>query len=177
MNYIYSRYTNWEEVVGIIIRGALTEDKATYIKPPKYLYQKILVFIWSLMMLVLISAYQDNLIALITKPSINIPFTSTDGMIEQNKMKWGLIDGGLLSGYAKSKDQGTTMRTMYDQVIMTHGNLGVNQSNIKELEIFKGSNPLWICSPCYLLTSQEVKASFSKPSVTHMPAWQLGGHS
>ena len=105
MNYIYSRSTNWEEVVGIIIRGALTEDKATYIKPPKYLYQKILVFIWSLMMLVLISTYQDNLIALITKPSINIPFTSTDGMIEQNKMKWGLIDGGLLSGYAKSKAQ------------------------------------------------------------------------
>ena len=131
MNYIYSKSTNWEEVVSIVIRGALSEDKATYIKPPNYLYQKLLVLIWSWMMLVLISAYQDNLIALITKPSINIPFTNKEGMIKQNQIKWGLADGGLFTDYAKSKDQETTLRTMYDKNIKNHG---VSQINLKELE-------------------------------------------
>ena len=131
MNYIFSKSTNWEEVVSIVIRGALSEDKATYIKPPNYLYQKLLVLIWSWMMLVLISAYQDNLIALITKPSINIPFTNKEGMIKQNQIKWGLADGGLFTDYAKSKDQETTLRTMYDKNIKNHG---VSQINLKELE-------------------------------------------
>ena len=131
MNYIYSKSTNWEEVVSIVIRGALSEDKATYIKPPNYLYQKLLVLIWSWMMLVLISAYQDNLIALITKPSINILFTNKEGMIKQNQIKWGLADGGLFTDYAKSKDQETTLRTMYDKNIKNHG---VSQINLKELE-------------------------------------------
>ena len=119
MNYIYCGDTNWELVTSFIVRGALSEHKGTYIKPPKQLYQKGLFLLWSWMMLVLISAYQGNLLALITKPTIDIPFTDANGMVEQNQIKWGTWEGHtLFHSYAKSMHPGTTMRRIIDQAII-----------------------------------------------------------
>ena len=118
MNYLYSGKTNWERVSSIIIRGALSEHKNTYIKPPKHLYQKLLVLVWSYMMVVLISAYQGNLLAIITKPTMNTQFTDVNGMVEQTQIKWAIWDGdSLFTSYARSKPPGSPMRRIIDQAI------------------------------------------------------------
>ena len=115
MNYLYSGSTNWEGAASSVIRGALSERKS--ILPPKHLYQKLLVLVWSWMMLVLISAYKGNLLAIITKPTMNTPFTIAEGMVEQTEIKWGFENGGLFSAYAKSMSPGTTLRKIYDHAI------------------------------------------------------------
>ena len=119
MNYLYSGSTNWKAAFSSVIRGALSERKSTNVKPPKHMYEKILVLVWSWMMLVLISAYKGNLLAMITKPAMNTPFTNIEGMVEQTQMKWGFDGGGggLFSLYAKSHAPGTTLRRIYDQGI------------------------------------------------------------
>ena len=71
-------------------------------------------------MLVLISGYKANLLAMITRPTLNIPFTNVDDMVEQTQMKWALTDAGLFSGYAKSLNNGSTLKKIYDQVITTY---------------------------------------------------------
>ena len=109
MNYIYCGDTNWELVTSFIVRGALSEHKGTYIKPPKQLYQKGLFLLWSWMMLVLISAYKGNLLAIITKPSMKMPFMNVEDMVEQTQMKWGFNSGVLFRRYAMSKPPGTTL--------------------------------------------------------------------
>ena len=115
MNYVFSGSTYWEAATSSVIRGSLSERKNKL--PPKHLYQKILVLVWSWMMMVLISAYKGNLLAMITKPTMNTPFTNADGMVEQTQMKWGFVNRGLFSAYAKNRPQGTTLRKIYDQSI------------------------------------------------------------
>ena len=120
MNYFHSGFFCWESVASLIIRGVLSERRSR--SPPKHLYQKILVLIWSWTMLVLISAYKGNLLAIITKPSMNMPFMNVEDMVEQTQMKWGYNSGVLFRRYAMSKPPGTTLRKIYDQAttVSTH---------------------------------------------------------
>ena len=71
-------------------------------------------------MLILISGYKANLLAMITRPTFHIPFTNADEMVEQTQIKWALADAGLFGGYAKSLNHGSTLRKIYDQVITTY---------------------------------------------------------
>ena len=115
MNFLYSRSTNWENTINFVIRVIFSEN--TNNLPPKHLYQKFLVQVWSWMMFVLILGYSCNLRALLTKPILKIPFTDSKGMVEQTDMKWGFIQGGQFFDYAQSEDAGPTLRKIYDQAM------------------------------------------------------------
>ena len=52
--------------------------------------------------------------------TLNIPFKNADEMVEQTQMKWVLADAGLFSEYAKSLDRGSTLRKIYDQIIIKY---------------------------------------------------------
>ena len=132
MNYLYSGSTNWKAAFSSVIRGALSERKSTNVKPPKHMYEKILVLVWSWMMLVLISAYKGNLLAMITKPAMNTPFTNIEGMVEQTQMKWGLSNRGIFSKYARKQHPGTTLWRIYDQGIIYNKSMPC-PSLVKEL--------------------------------------------
>ena len=121
MNYLYSGSTKWEAAFSSVIRSVLSERKSTTVKPPKQMHQKLLVLVWSWMMVVLISAYKGNLLAMITKPAMNTPFADAKGMVEQDQMKWGwdFGDDGLFAFFAKSQPLGTTLRKIYDEGILT----------------------------------------------------------
>ena len=114
MNYFYSGSTNWEASASYVIRVALSDCKSKDIKPPKQLYQKLLVIMWGWMMLVLISAYQGNLLAMITTPTMKTPFTNAEGMVEQTEVKWA-YPLGLFSSYAESKPPETALRKIIDE--------------------------------------------------------------
>ena len=116
MNYLYSGYTNWEVAASSIIRAALSERNAQNIFPPKPLYQKLLVLVWALMMVVLVSAYKGNLLAIITKPTIVTPFSNSEEMVNQNDIKWK-YPHGVFPSYAKTKSPGTTLRKIIDHAI------------------------------------------------------------
>ena len=116
MNYLYSGSTNWESAVSFVVRAALSERNWQNKLPSKYLYQKLMILIWGLMMVVLISAYKGNLLAIITKPTMTTPFINAEDMVEQNEIKWK-VPSGLFSSYAKSKSPGTTLRKIIDRAI------------------------------------------------------------
>ena len=115
LNYVYSGTTKWGAAASSVIRGALSERRTAL--PPKHLYQKCLILVWSSMMLVLTTAYKGNLLAMITKPTMNIPFRDADSMVEQTQIQWGVWHHGILGSYAKSKSPGTTMRKIMDRGI------------------------------------------------------------
>ena len=75
---------------------------------------------WSWMMVVLISAYKANLLAMITRPSLNTPFTNAEGMVEQTQIQWGFRQGNLFSSYAKSLAPGTALRKVYEEKATTY---------------------------------------------------------
>ena len=115
MNYLNSRSANWEKTITFVIRVIFSENRGNL--PPKHLYQKLLVQVWSWMTFVLILGYLCNLRALLTKPLMKIPFTDSEGMVQQAEMKWGFIQGGQFSYYAQSEDAGPTLRKIYDQAM------------------------------------------------------------
>ena len=117
MNYHFSGRSDWETVASTVIRGVLSECKSTNVIPPKHMYQKLLHLFWFWMMLVLISAYQGNLLALITRPTLNIPFTNAKDMVVNTQVEWVLADYGLLQAFLKNNSEGTTFRTLYDKAI------------------------------------------------------------
>ena len=117
MNYVYGGSTNWETDASFIIRGALSEYKSTYFVPPKHHYKKCLILLWSWMMLVLISAYQGNLLALITRPTLNTPFKNAEGMVDNSQVEWGMADPGMIQAFLKNSPEGTTFRKIHDKAI------------------------------------------------------------
>ena len=131
MNYFNSGQTHWEAASSSVIRGALSERKSTSFKPPKHLHQKIMVLTWGWMMFILISAYKANLLAMITRPSLDIPFTNAKDMVKQTQIKWGLVKDELFSTYAKSKASGTPLRKIYDHRTTTFKS-SYCQSMVKE---------------------------------------------
>ena len=117
MNFLYSGQPNWVDTASSIIRSALSECKSSNVKPPKQLYQKLMTLTWSWMMVVLISAYKANLLAMITRPSLNAPFMNAEGMVGQTGIKWQLKETGLFSSYAKELDPERVLRKVYDKGI------------------------------------------------------------
>ena len=71
---------------------------------------------WGWMMVVLISSYKGNLLAMITKPTFHTPFTNVDEMVEQTQIKWEFTQG-IFSSYAETMSSGTTLRKIYDKAI------------------------------------------------------------
>ena len=69
------------------------------------------------MVLILMSAYAGELTAFITKPTLNIPFTTVEGLVKQDQLKWGVAEGSILTPYAESKPMGTVLRTMIEKAI------------------------------------------------------------
>ena len=115
MNYLHSGSTNWEAAFSSVIRSALSERKNKL--TPKHFYQKLLVLAWSWMMVVLISAYKGNLLAMITRPTLNFPFKNAEGVVDINQVEWGMADPGMLQAFLKNSSKGTTFRTIYDKAI------------------------------------------------------------
>ena len=110
MNYLYTGSTNYERAASSVIRSVLSQN----ISPLRYNFQKLLIVVWVMMMVIFTSAYKGNLLAIITKPTMNTPFTNAEGMVEQNEVKWAVGDT-LFTSYAKSKSVGTPLRTINDQ--------------------------------------------------------------
>ena len=122
MNYLYSGQTKWEATASSVIRSALSERKSSNVKPPKHMYQKLLILMWSWMMVVLISAYKANLLAMITRPSLNTPFRNVEGMVEQTKIQWGFRQDDLFSSYAKRLAPEKALRRVYEEKATTFTN-------------------------------------------------------
>ena len=116
MNYLYSGYAKWEESGSFVLRNALHAHSGVKM-PDKNLYQKLLVIVWVWVMIILFSAYGGNLTAFITKPALNIPFTTVEGLVKQTDLKWGVAEGSILTQYAESRPRGTAMRTMIEQAV------------------------------------------------------------
>ena len=125
MNFLYSGQPNWVATANSIIRSALSERQSSNVKTPKQLYQKLMTLTWSWMMVVLISAYKANLLAMITRPSLNTPFTNVEGMVEQTKIQWGFRQDDLFSSYAKRLAPGTALRKVYEEKATTFTNFNV----------------------------------------------------
>ena len=115
MNFLYSGQPNWVATASSIIRSALSERKSSNVKPPNQLYQKLMTLMWGWMMVVLISAYKANLLAMITRPSLNAPFMNVEGMVRQTNIKWQFKETGLFTSYAKESAPGTVFRKVYDK--------------------------------------------------------------
>ena len=113
MDYFFNRSTSWKNAINFVIRVIFSESTDNL--PPKHLYQKLIVQVWSWMTFVLLLGYLCNLRALLTKPIMKIPFTDSEGMVQQTEMKWGFMQNGIFFDYAQSKDAGPTLRKIYDQ--------------------------------------------------------------
>ena len=115
MDYFFNRSTSWKNAINFVIRVIFSESTDNL--PPKHLYQKLIVQVWSWMTFVLLLGYLCNLRALLTKPIMKMPFTDSEGMVQQPEMKWGFMQNGIFFDYAQSEDAGPTLRKIYDQAM------------------------------------------------------------
>ena len=113
LNYLYGGNSNWEESGSFVLRNAFVEHADM---PDKYLYQKCLVWVWSLMTWIIMCGYAGSLTAFITKPGVNLPFSNVEGLVKQTEYKWAVTEGSIFTPYAKENfEEGSVMRTLIDQ--------------------------------------------------------------
>ena len=122
--YIYSGTFQWEAAASSVIRSALSERRGKKKTSPKLFHQVLLVLVWSWMMVILISSYKGNLLAMICshdsnlQPTVHIPFTHVYGMVTQSQIKWGFWgQDSLFASYAKSSPR-PTMRMLIDRAVL-----------------------------------------------------------
>ena len=85
------------------------------------MHQKLLVLVWSWMMVVLISAYKGNLISMITKPTITAPFMNAEDMVGQTQVKWAVsYTYDQLATYAKDKSPNEALRKIFDNAHISY---------------------------------------------------------
>ena len=112
-NYVYSGTFQWEAAASSVIRSALSERRGKKKTSPKLFHQILLVLVWSWMMVILISSYKGNLLAMICshdrnlQPTIHTPIHHVFGMVTQSQIKWGVWgQDSLVAPYAKSRIAG-----------------------------------------------------------------------
>ena len=161
LDNLYSGYASWEDQASFAIRNALhnTLSEQRHGLPDKHLYQKLLVAMWSWMMMVLVSAYSGNLIALITMPSLDVPFVNAEEMIDQTKISWGILDSTMFTTYAKSRPPETVIGKMIDKAIIFPDNDGW-ANDCYTSKVNKSQD---IASVCDISSARDVvSADFSK---------------
>ena len=99
--------------------------------------------------MVLITAYKGDLTAIITKPTMNTPFTNAEAMVEQTQIKWGVSECGIFNSNAQKKAPGTTLRKIIDQGIAFSKCAGTWVDDYYTSTAKKYGNIAAICDSCY----------------------------
>ena len=112
-NYVYSGTFQWEAAASSVIRSALSERRGIKKTSPKLFHQIFLVLVWSWMMVILISSYKGNLLAMICSHDRNL-----QPKIHTPIIKWGVWgQDSLFAPYAKSSPR-PTMRMLIDRAAL-----------------------------------------------------------
>ena len=121
-DYIYFHNIGWYTWFEFAIRNALSESNQSYKRlnrhlPNKkqYLYQKVLIVVWTWSCFILVKSYAGNLTAMIARPKLDMTFTKADDFLYQNEIALTIEDGIGAIDYMSQSPPGSTMRRLIEK--------------------------------------------------------------
>ena len=113
----------WGRIAGFVLRVAMVDGRFSFkvINSKGNAYQRALAIIWIWAFLILVHAYDGNLIAMITTPKVEKLVQNTADLTNQNDIDV-VIDPLLpeVHEYMNSSSVGSTMRKLYDITEVGH---------------------------------------------------------
>ena len=113
MDCLYFGSVNWNEISDFVIRNALSEQNFEIPCRTKT-YQRLLVIIWLWSSMILVSSYAGNLTAMLSKPKLQVPISSSEELISQNKISWVIEEGDLPEFYFSRAKRGSKFKKIYE---------------------------------------------------------------
>ena len=113
----------WGRIAGFVLRVAMVDGRFSFriMNSKGNAYEKGLALIWIWVFFILVHAYDGNLIAKITTPTVEKSIRNTDDLINQNDIDV-VIDPSLpeVTEFMKSSPAGSTMRKLNDITKVYH---------------------------------------------------------
>ena len=113
-DYLFNGFADWGTVTDFVIRNALFEH--THFPLDKQVYQKILIFIWSWCMSVLVQSYAGNLTAMLTRPKLQQPIGTLEELLGQIEASW-IITDPVVAFALKTSENGSVLKGLGDSGI------------------------------------------------------------
>ena len=111
---LFDGQADWGAVTDFVLRNALSEQN--YVPRDKQAYQKLLIVIWSLGMLVLVQSYAGNLTAMLARPKLQEPIRTLEEMLSQHELSWIIPDP--TATYAlQTSENGSALKRLYERGI------------------------------------------------------------
>ena len=111
-DYFYRGFADWDALSGFVIRNVLSEQNFIYPNQARA-YQKLLVIIWALAMLVLVQAYAGNLTAMLAKPKLQAPIRTLEELLGRDETEWVVPKGDSKELYLSTAPSGTLINSLY----------------------------------------------------------------
>ena len=114
----YRAKVGWGTLIGFILRVAMVDDGRCPLKifnVSRNHSIKLLAVVWIWACFILIQAFSGNLIAILTRPTLEKPINSVEDLLTQNDLKWNMNheEHGLeIYEYLKTSE---SLRPLYDR--------------------------------------------------------------
>ena len=125
INFLITGKTNYSSVLGFLMRNILVDHGGQI--PNSKAYEKALVFGWVWFAFILTCVYAGNLMALITRPTIDMPIWEPESILEQDEILWVMEDETVNVDYVRRQSLNDTLhakwRKIYDRVELLNPSL------------------------------------------------------
>ena len=117
INFLITGKTNYSSVVGFLMRNILVDHGGQI--PNSKAYEKALVFGWVWFSFIFTCVYAGNLMALITRPTIDMPIEKPESILDQDEVSWVMEDETVNVDYVRRQSLDSVhakWRKIYDRV-------------------------------------------------------------
>ena len=111
-DYLYIGYADLDDLIGFILRNALSEQNSRLTKDTRA-YQKVFILVWIWSTLILVQSYGGNLTAMLAEPKLHDPIRTLEELVSQNEIPW-VIEEGSIDFYLSSSASGSILRRLYE---------------------------------------------------------------
>ena len=97
-----NKIVHWDILVGFVLRNVLSENYREMLQHHQRTHQKILVSVWLWSCFILLMSFSGNLTATITRPKLDMRFTSLEHFSNQDDMSLVTGSGFVMNEYMNS---------------------------------------------------------------------------
>ena len=122
MDFISFRSLNWSTWLEFVVRNVFSESKDSYKRVTgnlpgnkRYMYQRVLILIWTWSCFILVKSYGGNLTAMIARPKLDMKFTKAEDFLYQDEIDLVIEDGIGAIEYMSQSPPGSTMRSLIEK--------------------------------------------------------------
>ena len=129
IDYILYHELYWYNWMEFVLRNVMSESYQSFkrlnskrICKWQYLYQKVLILVWTWSCFILVKSYSGNLTAMIARPKLDMKFSKPEDFLHQQEITLSIEEGIGAIEYMSQSLPGSTMRRLIEKTERSEAN-------------------------------------------------------